>query len=154
MDVARREYSPEIRLLTAADASLLQRVAPDVFDGPVDPLWTSEFLADARHHLIVALDDGVVVGMVSGVHYVHPDKAPQLWINELGVASSHRRRGIGSRLLSAMLDHGRALGCTEAWVGTEVDNVAARGLYERAGGTAEMFFLYFYPFATETQEAD
>ena len=143
---------PEIRLLTAGDAAVLQRVAPDVFDGRVDPRWTSEFLADARHHLIVALEDDVVVGMISAVHYVHPDKAPQLWINELGVASSHWRRGIGSRLLSAMLEHGRTLGCTEAWVGTEVDNVAARGLYERAGGTAEMFVLYFYPIASETQK--
>jgi ribosomal protein S18 acetylase RimI-like enzyme len=137
----------EIRLVTAADAEVLARVAPEVFDGPVDPWWTSEFLADARHHLIVALDEGVVVGMVSAVHYVHPDKAPQLWINELGVAPSHRRQAIGLQLVKAMLAHGRALGCTEAWVGSEVDNIAARGLYERAGGNAETFVLYFFPLA-------
>jgi hypothetical protein len=27
-----------------------------------------------------------VVGFASAVHYVHPDKAPELWINEVGVA--------------------------------------------------------------------
>ena len=136
----------EIRLVTAADAEVLGRVAPEVFDGPVDPRWASEFLTDARHHLIVALNEGIVVGMVSAVHYVHPDKAPQLWINELGVAPAHQRRGIGLELVKAMLAHGRALGCTEAWVGTEADNIAARGLYERAGGSAEPFVLYFFPF--------
>jgi ribosomal protein S18 acetylase RimI-like enzyme len=135
----------EIRLLGAEDGEVLQCVALGVFDGPVQPRWTRDFLADARHHLIVAREDGVVVGMVSAVHYVHPDKAPQLWINEIGVAPSHQRRGIGRRLLDAMLAHGRALGCTEAWLGTEVANVAARRLYESAGGTAEVFTLYSFP---------
>ena len=137
---------PEFLLVDAGNAAALEHVAPDVFDGPVDPRWTAEFIADARHHLIVAVDDGVVVGMVSAVDYVHPDKAAQLWINELGVAPTHQRRGIGLALVQRMLAHGRSIGCTEAWVGTEVDNVTARSLYERAGGGAEMFVLYFFPF--------
>ena len=41
-----------------------------------------------------------------------------------------------------MIAHGRAIGCTYAWVGTEEDNVAARALYERGGGAAEPFVLY------------
>ena len=135
----------EIRLLSAEDGGVLQRVAPGVFDGPVQQRWTREFLADARHHLIVAREDGVVVGMVTAVDYVHPDKAPQLWINEIGVAPSHQRRGIGRQLLDAMLAHGRTLGCAEAWLGTEESNVAARRLYESAGGTAEAFALYSFP---------
>jgi aminoglycoside 6'-N-acetyltransferase I len=94
--------------------------------------------------MVVAVHDGVVVGMVSAVDYVHPDKAPQLWINEVGVAPSHRRQGIGRRLLDAMLAHGRALGCTEAWLGTEEDNAAARRLYESAGSAAEPFVLYSF----------
>ena len=134
----------DIRLLTAADAHVLERVAPDVFDGPVDARWTREFLADARHHLLVAVENAHVVGMVTAVDYVHPDKAPQLWINEIGVAPPYRRRGIGRRLLDAMLAHGRTLGCTEAWLGTEETNVAARRLYEGAGSDAEPFVLYSF----------
>lgn len=134
--------SVEIRLLRTADADVLNRVAEDVFDGPVVPALASEFLADPRHHLLVALVDGIVVGMVTAVDYVHPDKARQLWINELGVATAYRRRGIARQLLRAMLRHGRMLGCTEAWLGTEHDNYAARGLYEDAGSTAEPFVLY------------
>ena len=137
--------SVEIRLLGPGDAHVLQRVADDVFDEPVDPLLTDEFLADRRHHMFVALDDGLVVGMISAVDYVHPDKAAQLWINEVGVAPSHQRRGIARRLLDAMLAHGRTLGCTEAWLGTEHDNVAARRLYESAGASPEPFVLYAFP---------
>jgi aminoglycoside 6'-N-acetyltransferase I len=135
----------EIRLLHLGDLAVLDKVADGVFDAPVQERLAREFLADARHHLAVAIDDGVVVGMASAVDYVHPDKAPQLWINEVGVAPTHQRRGIGRLLLEALLEHGRALGCTEAWLGTEEDNVAARRLYESAGGRAEPFILYSFP---------
>lgn len=142
--------SVEIRLLGAKDAGVLDRVGDDVFDGPVDPVWCSEFFSDARHHLAVAIENGAVVGMVSAVHYVHPDKAPQLWINELGVATTHRRRGIGRKLLDTILAHGRTLGCTEAWLGTEETNEAARRLYRGAGGKPEPFTLYAFPLDART----
>ena len=61
------------------------------------------------------------------------------------MAPSHRRLGIGRLLLDTLLEHGRTLGCTEAWLGTEEDNVAARRLYESAGGQAEPFILYSFP---------
>lgn len=144
----------EIRLLGSEDAQVLDCVAPGVFDGPVQACWTQEFLADARHHIVVALDDGSVVGMTSALHYVHPDKAPQLWINEVGVAPSHQRRGIGRLLLDAMLAHGRTLGCTEAWLGTEEDNVAARRLYEGTGAATEMFVLYEFPLASSGEPVE
>jgi ribosomal protein S18 acetylase RimI-like enzyme len=136
--------SIEVRLLGAHDACVLDRVADDVFDGPVDPVWCTEFFRDPRHHLAVAIEHGAVVGMVSAVHYVHPDKAPQLWINEIGVAATHRRRGIGRQLLDTILAHGRTLGCTEAWLGTEEKNEPARRLYRGAGGKAEPFTLYSF----------
>ncbi len=135
-----------IRLLGPTDASVLQRVAPDVFDNPVDPRWTAEFFADPRHHIVVALDAGTVVGMATGVHYVHPDKAPELFINEVGVAPTHQQRGIAKEMLRVLLAHGSSLGCTGAWVGTEENNVPARRLYESvgAGRDAEPFVLYWF----------
>jgi ribosomal protein S18 acetylase RimI-like enzyme len=136
----------EIRKLGPGDGAVLERVVEGVFDLPVSPRLTAEFLGDPRHHLIVAVEAGWVVGMITAIDYVHPDKAPQLWINEVGVAPSHQRRGIGRQLLAAMLDHGRALGCTEAWLGTEHDNAAARRLYERAGADGEPFILYSWNF--------
>jgi aminoglycoside 6'-N-acetyltransferase I len=123
-----------IRVLGPDDAGILAHVADDVFDNPVDPALTTEFLNDPRHHLAVAIDDGTVVGMASAVHYVHPDKPTELWINEVGVASSHHRRGIGRRLVQELLARGRELGCRQAWVLTDQENAAARGLYAAAGG--------------------
>jgi ribosomal protein S18 acetylase RimI-like enzyme len=124
----------DVRLLGPGDAQILVRVAPDVFDNPVDSDLAAEFLADPRHHIAVAIDDGLVVGFASAVHYVHPDKPAELWINEVGVAPSHRRRGLGRRALTALLRHGRSLGCVSAWVLTDRDNAAARALYAGTGG--------------------
>lgn len=124
----------EIRILDSTDLAVLDNIATGVFDHPIDPRWCAEFLADPRHHLAVACDAGQVVGMASAVHYVHPDKSPELWLNEVSVASSHRGRGIGKRLLRALFEHGLTLGCREAWVLTEEGNHAARSLYVSVGG--------------------
>ena len=123
-----------IKLLTSGDASVLDRVAPEVFDNPVDSTLTREFLEDSRHHLAVALDGETVVGMASALHYLHPDKPPELWINEVGVSPVYQNRGIGRELLRALFVHGKTLGCVEAWVGTERANSAARRMYAAAGG--------------------
>ena len=132
--VLERPAIMEIRLLDSTDAALLQHVAEGVFDHPIDPRWSTEFFADPRHHLAVAIDDGQVVGMASGVHYVHPDKPPELWVNEVGVAPTHQGRGLGRRILTALLERGAALGCSEAWVLTSPENAAARRMYAASGG--------------------
>jgi len=120
----------ETRLLHAGEEAVFDRVAADVFDHAVDRDATRAFLADPRHHLVVAIDDGVVVGFACGVHYFHPDKPiPEMFINEVAVASTHRRRGIGRRVLAAILDHAGVIGCREAWVLTDRENMPAMRLY-------------------------
>jgi aminoglycoside 6'-N-acetyltransferase I len=138
--------SHSIHVLGPGDAEVLRRVAPEVFDEEVDPEYAAEFLADPRHHLVVAMDEDVVVGFASGVHYIHPDKPPELFVNEVGVAPTHHRRGIARELLQALLAQGRAAGCVAAWVGTDVSNASARGLYASAGGVEapEPFVMYTF----------
>jgi aminoglycoside 6'-N-acetyltransferase I len=124
----------DIRHLGPDDEAVLRRVAVGAFDHDVDPALVSEFLQDSRHHLVVAIEDGTVVGFASGVHYVHPDKPAELWINEVGVAPSHQRQGLGKRLLQALFARARELGCREAWVLTSPANGPAVRLYESVGG--------------------
>jgi ribosomal protein S18 acetylase RimI-like enzyme len=138
----------EIRILRAGEEGVLSRVAPDVFDDPIVPARAAEFIADPRHHLAVAIDDGVVVGFVSAVHYVHPDKvAPELWINEVSVASTHRGHGIAQLLLRAMLEEGSRCDCSAAWVLTHRSNHVAMRLYSALHGKAEAedAVMFSYP---------
>ncbi|MGB6387804.1 MAG: GNAT family N-acetyltransferase [Terriglobales bacterium] len=125
----------EIKVLQSGDDNILMNVATDLFDKPIDAELTREFLDDSRHHIAVAIDDGLVVGFASGVHYIHPDKPPELWVNEVAVAPTHRRRGLGKAVLAALFEVGQAHDCTAAWVLTDRGNAAAMALYSSTGGT-------------------
>ena len=133
-----------IRMAGPGDDALFARVAHDVFDHALQPALIAEFLNDQRHHIALALDGDLVVGMATAVHYIHPDQPAQLWINELGVALTHQGHGIAKRLLRAVFDTGRAAGCVEAWVGTESGNATARNVYKAVGGhEQEMVYITF-----------
>jgi ribosomal protein S18 acetylase RimI-like enzyme len=138
-----------IQRLGPADAELLLDAHPEVFDFPIDPEWTREFLNDPRHHIVVAVFESQVIGSVTATHYVHPDQPPTLFIIEVGVAPEHQQRGLARKMLQAMFDHGRSLGCTTAWVGTEGDNDAARKLYLSAGGALDEDDFVTYSFDLE-----
>jgi ribosomal protein S18 acetylase RimI-like enzyme len=125
----------EVKVLQRGDDGVLMNVAAEVFDKPVDAGLTKEFLEDPRHHIAVVIDDGMVVGFASGVHYIHPDKPAELWINEVAVGPTHRRRGLGKAVVRALLEVGRSHDCKVAWVLTDRNNVAAMALYRSVGGT-------------------
>jgi ribosomal protein S18 acetylase RimI-like enzyme len=137
----------EIRILGPSDTALL--LSCSVFDNPALPALTVEFVVDPRHHIAAAIEGGAVVGFVSAVHYVHPDKPSELWINEVGVAESHRGRGIAKQLLVAMFEHAGKLGCSEAWVLTEEDNPVAQRLYSSVGGTDRKVVYFTFPITRE-----
>ena len=141
-----------VRLLGAGDSGVLVRVDDDVFDEPVQPALAAAYLAHPDNLLAVALEDGIVVGMASAIAYLHPDKPLQLFVNEVGVASRAQRRGIGRALLDAIVERGRAMGCKEAWVATEVSNTAARALYVAAGGAEDPDHAVVYTWKLDDQE--
>lgn len=124
-----------VRRMQPADLPLVL-AAGDLFDDAPRPDMAARFLAHPDHHLFAAIVDGQLIGFVSAVAYLHPDKPVELWINEVGVRDDFQRRGIGRRLLQAMLAHGRVLGCGSAWVLTNSGNRAAHRLYAACGGEA------------------
>jgi ribosomal protein S18 acetylase RimI-like enzyme len=110
----------------AANGPLLDTIAPDVFDHPVRPDYLADFLGDPRHLMFVAIEAGVVVGMATAFEYFHPDKPPQLFINEVGVSPAWQKRGIGRELTARLVAESKRRGCQYAWLGTETDNLAAQ----------------------------
>ena len=134
--------------LSAENTNLLNRIADDVFDGPIDPRQLAVFVMDPRHLMMLAVEDDTVIGMASGVEYFHPDKPPQMWINEVGVASTHRRRGIGRVLTSSLVQAAKTRGCVYAWLGTDHDNAAGQACFGSVPGvgTPQSFLLYEWDF--------
>lgn len=136
--------SVDIALLDVSSVEMLENVADDLFDQTLQPELIEEFLTDPRHHLAMATLDDQVIGFASAVHYVHPDKPTELWINEVGVADAYQGQGIGKRLMKTLFSLGEQLGCAEAWVLADQDNHRARGFYESLGGDASPAVMYTF----------
>ena len=137
--------SVEIRRAGPGDEGLFERIADDVFDHAVDrDAWPTTWPTPG-HHFVVAIAGGEIVGQVAAVVHRHPDQRPvELYIDEVAVAPAFRRQGIAQRMLDEMFALGRSLGCREAWVGTEHDNLAATGLYESRKAAPEPFVMYVF----------
>jgi aminoglycoside 3-N-acetyltransferase I len=124
-----------VRIFEATTAAQVEAAA-QLYDGPPLRPATNAFLADPRHHLLVALDDdGRTVGFISGVEMTHPDKGTEMLLYELAVAEDARQRGIGLALTARLADLARSRGCYGMWVGVDTDNAAAHATYRAAGGS-------------------
>lgn len=140
-----------IRRLEAGEEKILARVADDVFDNPVNETWSAAFLAGTHNLLVVALAGDLVVGMGSGLFHGHPDKAPELWINEIGVSPAYQRQGIATEILTKMQQIAAEEGCRGCWLITEPENFAANQLYASLPGWdgPEKSVIYSMAFADD-----
>jgi ribosomal protein S18 acetylase RimI-like enzyme len=126
----------EIVHLSAGDADRVV-AAGHLFDDEPKPDATARFLAEPGHHLLVAYQDGVPAGFITGVETVHPDKGTEMFLYEMGVAEAYRGRGIGRELVRHLVDLARSKGCYGMWVGTEATNAAALVTYRAAGASRD-----------------
>jgi ribosomal protein S18 acetylase RimI-like enzyme len=134
----------EIKQLGPGDEAILERVATDVFDEMIDPYYLRNYLSQTNHHMIVAIKDDEVVGQIRAVVHKHPDRADELYVDNLGVTPNMQRQGVATKLLDAMFELGRALGCEEAWLATESNNSQAKGFYESYRVKPEPMVFYLF----------
>jgi len=134
----------EIIVLDKSNAHLLNNIATDVFDNKINPNSLQSFLECPRHIMLLAMEDDLVIGMVSGVEYFHPDKTSQLWINEIGVTPNKQNAGIGRQLINKIILEGKKRNCKYAWLGTAADNFTAQRCFASVpnGNQPEKFLLY------------
>ena len=133
-----------IHRISETNAEILGQVAEDVFDDDIDPTRLSAYLRSSERLLVVAVADKRVIGQVAAYIHLHPDRAADLYIDNLGVTPAFQRRGIARRLVDEVFAWGKTLGCGQAWIVTETDNDAARALYEKHGATAEPIVMFSY----------
>jgi ribosomal protein S18 acetylase RimI-like enzyme len=134
-----------VRRIGAGDSAVFASIAPEVFDEAIDPARLAAYLHEVGHHMVLAFDGPLVVGQCAAVVHRHPDKPTELYIDEVGTASTHRRLGIAKAMMDEMFAWGREVGCVEAWLGTELDNIEANGLYrglKPAEDNAIQYYLY------------
>ncbi len=84
----------------------------------------------------VAQDDGRVVGWCNVIRKLRPTTSHS-GVLGMGVAASHRGRGIGGRLIATTLETALARGLTRIELTVRTDNLAAIALYRRSGFETE-----------------
>ena len=102
---------------------------------PSDP---EALLADPRTLMLVAFDGEQPVGFVlaHALPRRHGDRE-KLFVYEVDVAETHRRRGIAAALLERLAELARERGIRTGFVLAEPDNGPAYALYRGAGGATE-----------------
>lgn len=132
----------EVTLLSRFNLHLLDRVADDVFDAAIEPGRLPAYLADPAQRLFVAVQAGQVIGQLKAVIHRHPEKAPSLYVEELGVSPAYQRRGIATALMAAATTLAENLGCAEIWLATEPENASANAFYKAINMSGQHVVLY------------
>jgi GNAT superfamily N-acetyltransferase len=128
--------SSKIRRLEPGDASVF--------------VQHSELLADPHAILLVAFDGDEPVGFVLAHDLPRRHgKARQLFVYEVEVAESHRRRGIARSLLERLAELARERGISDGFVLTEPDNGAANGLYGGLGGVRSDVVMWDFEYGAD-----
>lgn len=135
----------QITLLSRFNLHLLEQVAPDVFDQPVDPPRLPAYLSDPAQRLFLAVTDGQVIGQLKAVIHRHIEKPPDLFIEELGVSPAYQRRGVATALSVSATTLAENLGCSEIWLATEPENEAANALYRNLQMAGQHVVVYARP---------
>jgi ribosomal-protein-alanine N-acetyltransferase len=121
----------ELRLARSADVDAVIAIERAAY--PADA-WSADAMAsqleNEHTHYVVAEDDGAIVGY-AGLHA--PRGAETAEVHTVTVAESQRRRGIGRRMLGALLDAAAERGAAEVFLEVRVDNRSAQELYRSLG---------------------
>lgn len=113
----------DIDAVTALEDVLFEDAwSPEMF-------WNELAQGDSRTYVVLTEDDDVVgyAGLAA-----MPDEA---YVQTIGVAPAHQRKGLGATLLQALLDDAGTRGLHRVGLEVRVDNAAAIALYERFGFT-------------------
>lgn len=87
--------------------------------------------AESRSHVIVAIESGMIVGLVAGT----VDDDGQGEVSALYVLPGYQRRGVGRRLLSTSFETLLNAGASSVSVVVLEANAPARQFYENLGGS-------------------
>ena len=98
----------------------------------------AEISADPRHRLVVAEEDGEVVGTLQLSYLPHLVRmgAERAQVEAVRVAAARRGTGLGRELIGWAVDQARARGCGLVQLTTDAARPDAHRFYESLGFTA------------------
>ena len=113
--------------------------ATDLFDAPPVLEAVASYLGDSRNIFLLAQEGARPIGFLRGTELtqLHSTRK-QMFLYEIAVGPEHRRKGVGRRLVEALLAFSREQNFEEMFVFTDdPGNTAAHRLYRSTGGVTE-----------------
>ena len=110
----------------------------------------SKFLSARFNHgesvLFIAFDADTPVGFTQLYPSFSSVSLARIFIlNDLFVTTEGRRKGVGTRLLSAAVDYAKSLNAVRLTLSTEITNKSAQALYQSAGWKQDdQFYVYHF----------
>jgi ribosomal protein S18 acetylase RimI-like enzyme len=112
--------------------------AGHLFDEPPDPSAVRAYLEDYRNIFLLAYEGETAVGFLRGTELRQlKTERKQMFLYEIAVDATFRRRGIGRELVRFLLRDCRIRGYEEVFVFTDPANQAAVELYRTTGAVTE-----------------
>jgi ribosomal protein S18 acetylase RimI-like enzyme len=100
--------------------------------GPAVEFVDTMLSSDAITQFVAREDDGRIVGVATLVIFPIPT-AWRAWIEDVIVDEASGRKGIGTALTQAMVDHARAAGCKTVDLTSRPAREAANHMYRKMG---------------------
>lgn len=122
----------QVRPATPADIPALLALERSA---PTAAHWTdadyTQLFAEGTKHVTIVIGDDYVQGFI-----VARDLGPEWEIENIVIAASAQRRGLGTRVVQELLDRAQTQGAQAVFLEVRESNWAARGLYSKLGFVA------------------
>ena len=110
---------------------------------PPDRAFLSAIVSSDASILLVAIEDGVILGSLTLVVFPIPT-AIRAWIEDVVVDEAGRGKGVGAALNNEAIERARALGAATVDLTSRPSREAANRLYQRLGFEARDTNVYRY----------
>lgn len=113
---------------------------------PPPDAYADELLGDPTLILLIAREDKATVGALAAYQLRKFERQrSELYIYDLAVAETHRRRGIATALIQHLRDHARSIGAWVVYVQADPIDAPAVALYEKLGVREEVLHFDIAP---------
>ncbi len=134
------EYSPELAQRVRELLIQLSRSGKD--KGEISREWFEDIVNSPWHELLVAEDEGRVIGMAALSVMMGPGISKNAYLEDFVVDSECRTGGVGSALWDEMLTWGREKGCKRMEFTCGNGREVAQAFYKKHG--AEVYDTNFF----------
>ena len=129
----------KIRTAVPGDLEGIYSVEKECFSDPWSKNTLSDLIGSDKSYMLIAMYEDTIIGFANYMLFYD-----EVNITNIGVLKQYRRMGIGSILLSSLIDNALKDGYSSMTLEVRTSNTAAKNLYNRFGFVTEGIRKKYY----------